>query len=450
MQRDSINFATMGIPKMFGKLLIPTLLGMLSTATLIIAEGIFVGHGVGSDGLAAINIACPLFTITAGIGLMFGIGASIVASIHLSQNKIKAAQINITQAFIVSSILMLLISAVIAFFREDVAYLFGSSEHLLPLVMEYLVWMAPFLVFCMIMNLGLFVIRLDGSPIYAMCCSVIPAVINFIMCWLFVMKLDWGVKGAAMATAVGVTVGGFMVITYVVFFSRKLHLYRLKISRKSLILTGRNIGYMMKLGSSAFLGEMAISVMVLMGNYAFIKTLGDDGVAAFGVACYCFPLIYMFGNAIAQSAQPIISYNYGAGHWTRVRKTTTISLGTAIICGLGAMAATIIFCKPLVSAFLDPTCKAYLIATQGMPYFAVGYVFFAFNMASVGYYQSIEKAKRANIYTLLRGFIFLVICFLVFPQLLNIKGIWLAVPFAEMLTSVVIVCRYFCDRRINR
>ncbi|MDD2611589.1 MAG: MATE family efflux transporter, partial [Bacteroidales bacterium] len=121
-----------------------------------------------------------------------------------------------------------------------------------------------------------------------------------------------------------------------------------------------------------------------------------------------------------------------------------------IICGLGAMAATIIFCKPLVSAFLDPTCKAYLIATQGMPYFAVGYVFFAFNMASVGYYQSIEKAKRANIYTLLRGFIFLVICFLVLPQLLNIKGIWLAVPFAEMLTSVVIVGRYFSDRRINR
>jgi len=398
MPRDSINYGTMSIPTIFSRLFFPTLLGMLSTATLIVAEGIFVGRGVGSDGLAAINIASPLFMITTGIALMFGIGSSIVASIHLSHNKTKAARINITQAVIVASVIMLLISVLVLSFRVEVAYLFGSSDKLLPLVLVYIDWLTPFLIFNMIMSMGLFIIRLDGSPVYAMLCNIIPAILNLVLCWLFVIKFDWGIKGAALATSIGVTLGGLMVLIYSMFFTNKLSLFKLKLNRSNLLNSLRDVVYMAKLGSSAFLGEMAISVMVLIGNYVFIHALGEDGVAAFSVACYCFPVIYMFGNAVAQSAQPIISFNYGAGNLARVKKTIGISLGTALFCGFGATTLSILFCKPLVALFLDPTCNAYQIATQGIPYFSIGYLFFAFNMAAVGYYQSVEKAKLANIY----------------------------------------------------
>jgi len=442
MPRKTINFGTMSIPIIFGRLFFPTLLGMLSVATLIVAEGIFVGRGVGSDGLAAINIASPLFMITTGIALMFGIGSSIVASIHLSHDNIKAARINLTQAVIVASLIMLLISALVLGFREQVAYMFGSSDKLLPMVLVYIEWLTPFLIFNMIMSMGLFIIRLDGSPVYAMLCNVIPAILNLVLCWLFVIKFDWGIKGAAMATSIGVTFGGAMVIIYSVFFSSKLQLHKLKFNRSFLWKSFRDVVYMAKLGSSAFMGEMAITAMVLIGNYVFIYALGEDGVAAFSVACYCFPVIYMLGNAVAQSAQPIISYNYGAGDMARVKKTVGISIGTALFCGFGAMAGSILFCKPLVALFLDPTGNAYQIATQGIPYFSIGYLFFAFNMAAVGYYQSIEKAKLANIYTLFRGFIFMIICFLTLPQLFHVTGIWLAVPFSEMLTAFLIVGWY--------
>lgn len=446
-KRDSLDFETMNISKLFSKILIPTLLGMAFSATLTITDGIFVGHGVGSDGLAAVNIVAPLYMITTGIGLMFGVGASIVASIHLSQGKTKTARINVTQSIIASLSVMVLISTLILCFHKEVGYLFGSSDMLLPQVLEYMDWVAPFLLFSMIMNMGLFIIRLDGSPVYAMLCNAIPAVLNFVLCYLFVIKLGWGVKGSAIACSIGVVTGGIMAITYLMFLSKTLNLYRLKISKKSFLLSVRNIRYMIRLGSSALLGEISVASMMVIGNYVFIGTLGEDGVAAFSVACYCFPFVFMISNAISQSAQPIISYNYGCGKFDRVNKAIHLSLVTSLFCGVAAMLAVILFCKPLVASFISPSSNAYNIAINGMPYFASGFVLFAINITSIGYYQSIEKAKRATAYTLFRGVFFMIVCFLILPSFLGEKGIWLSVPCSELLTMIVIVSLCILDNR---
>ena len=126
--KDSIDFGAMNISKLFRKLLIPTVLGMVFSAIFVITDGIFVGKGVGSDALAAVNITAPLFMITTGIGLMFGVGASVVASIHLSHGKQKVAGINITQALVFSSLLIFLLSAFCFFLIEPVGRLLGSSD----------------------------------------------------------------------------------------------------------------------------------------------------------------------------------------------------------------------------------------------------------------------------------------------------------------------------------
>ena len=271
MMQDSIDFGTMNIPKLFRMMFIPTLLGMVLSATINIADGIFVGRGVGSDALAAVNIVAPFFMLATGIGLMFGVGASIVASIHLSHQKVKVANINITQALSVSLCIMLSLSLLVMTFRTEVALLLGSSEQLLPSVLEYMNWIVPFLAFYMLLNIGLFIIRLDGSPTYAMLCSAIPALINLTLDYIFVFPLHWGLMGAALASAISVIVGSIMIVVYIVGFSKVLHLYRPKFSLKSILLTIRNIGYMVKLGSSAFLTEAAIACMMLVGNYIFMR-----------------------------------------------------------------------------------------------------------------------------------------------------------------------------------
>lgn len=448
--KDSIDFSSMEISTLFRKLLIPTVLGMVFSAIFVITDGIFVGKGIGSDALAAVNITAPLFMITAGIGLMFGVGSSVVASIHLSQGKRRVASINITQALVFSTLLILIMSALCFYYIEPLAKLLGSSDRLLPLAVEYMAWYLPFLVFYEILNIGMFCIRLDGSPTYAMMCNAVAAILNIILDYIFIFEFGWGMMGAAFATSLGTVVGGLMTLIYLLKFSRSLHLCRIKLSIKSMMLTLRNVGYMIKLGSSAFISEASIACMMFLGNYVFIHYLGEDGVAAFSIACYFFPIIFMVYNAIAQSAQPIISYNFGAGQPDRVRKALHLAIRTALICGISFFIITVLCRQNIVSLFIDRNYAAFDIAVNGIPYFDIGFIFFAFNMIGIGYYQSVERGQRAMIITLLRGVVFMLIGFLVLPKILGVPGIWLAVPFAELLTMLYIIGIYFKDRLIVR
>ena len=200
--RDALDYGEMRVSKLFYKLFFPTLLGLLSSVLLNLADGIFVGQGVGSDALAAINIAAPMFLVSTGIALMFGSGASIVAAVHLSKGNRKAANINVTQAFTVGLLLMLTIVVIVNVFPRQTAALFGGSEALYPLVHDYLFWVSPCFCFMIINIVGTFAIRLDGSPNFSMTINTLSALVNIVLGRLFIFPLDMGIKGAAIATSI--------------------------------------------------------------------------------------------------------------------------------------------------------------------------------------------------------------------------------------------------------
>lgn len=234
MERDAIDFEKERVPVLFRKLLIPTLLGTISISAVTAIDGIFVGHGVGADGVAAVNIVVPIYQIISGLGLMIGAGCSVVASIHLSRQNTRVAQLNISQAIILTSLLTFLLCVSVMTFPEQTARLLGSSDTLMPQVVDYIHWIMPCFVFDMWSMIGLFIIRLDGSPRYAMWCNIIPAVLNAVLDWLFIFPLGMGVKGAAIATSLSITVGGIMALVYLLFFANSLKIILLKISKKSI------------------------------------------------------------------------------------------------------------------------------------------------------------------------------------------------------------------------
>lgn len=439
LERDSIDFGKSKIGPLFRSIFFPTLLSMVFTSLLTVVDGIFVGQGVGSDALAAVNIVAPLFLVTTGIALMFGVGVSVVASIHLSQGNNKAADINVTQALVVAPMLMAILSVILYFGRIPFLRLMGCSDVLMPLALQYLIPLLPGCVFILIETIGTFVIRLDGSPRFASAVGIVPGILNIFLDWLFVFPMKMGIAGSSVATTVCCAIASAMVAWYMLRRSQSVRLYRLKLSRTSLYLTVRNIGYMSRSGFSSMLGELAMSMIMLTGNYVFIRWMGEDGVAAFSVACYLYPIVFMVNNSVAQSAQPIISFNYGAGKGDRVREAFRLSLRTAAICGLLATAVLTLGATPLISLFLQAGTKPYEIATAGLPLFAVSSVFFALNIAIIGYYQSIELNGRATLYMLLRGLVFLVPAFILMPQLIFPQGMWLAVPVSECLTLGVIL-----------
>lgn len=448
MNRDSIDLGTVRISRLFRKYLVPTLLGMLSMCAVTATDGIFVGRGVGSDGLAAVNICVAPCMLMMGIGLMLGVGASVVSSIHLASGNVKAARLNITQSLLCGTLAVALFLLISLPWPVATARLLGSSETLMPQVLDYMPWMFVNCLFQIWCAIGLFVVRLDGSPKYAMWCNVLPGVLNVVLDYLFIFPLGMGIRGAAIATFVSCFAGFIMVVAYLTGIASQLRLKRLKISRKSLKLTLRNIGYQCKIGISALLGEATMGVLMLTGNIVFMKYLGDNGVGAFSIACYYCPFAFMIGNAIAQSAQPIISYNYGMAAFSRVRATERLAILSAVVIGLFVTLSFRFFPKPLIGLFLHSDSEAFGIATSGMPLFATAFLFFIFNLTAIGYFQSVERVMPSVVFALLRGAVFLVPAFLLLPRWFGVDGIWLALCISELLTSVSIIVYYFSNKII--
>lgn len=439
MNRDAIDFAKEPVGRLFRKMLVPTLVSMVSLVILNLTDGAFVGHGAGSDALAAINIAAPIFNLLAGVGIMFGIGCSVVASIHLAQGRKKAANINITQALMGGVVLTIIISALMLSDLAATCRLFGSNESLIPLASSYLKWIAISEPLIMLHMVGGFIVRLDGSPKFAMVTSLVGTILNIFLDWLFIFPFQWGLEGAAIATSFSFSISGLMVLGYLIFTPQTLHLYRLRFTIKSLRLTLRNLAYQSKMGFSAMLGEVAVSGAIITGNYVFIHYQGEHGVAAYSVACYCFPVIFMMANAIVQSAQPIVSFAYGATDTKRLSEARSVMLRWAFVTGI-AVSIIMFLCSNIITQmFLDTKEPAYAICNGGLPYFGLGVLFLTLNIVIIGYLQSIKQALQATIFTILRGFLIVIPTFILLPMMIGNIGMWLAIPVAELITLIFIL-----------
>lgn len=440
-QPKGLDFGGGNIPKLFRALFFPTLAAMVFDAMFVIVDGIFVGHGVGPAGIAAISIVSPLFAIVSGTGLMFGIGASVLASISLAKKERSEADTTLTQAFAVGSLLMLTIALLCFLFAGNVVEFLGCSENLRQNCIAYLHWLLPGTVFLMFQYIGMMLIRVDGSPKYAMFCNIIPGLLNVFLDWLFIFPLGLGIKGAAMATSASCILGGAMAVFYFLRLSEVLNFARLKMTLTGMANALRHASHIIKIGFATLLTELAMSVMLFTANHMFIRLLGDNGVAAFSIACYLFPFLFSVNNSVAEAIQPIISYNFGAGKTDRIKKALRTALIAAAICGVIEVISIAGGAKYLVMMFLDPDAEAFDLACSGLPKFALCGIFFALNIALIGYYQAMKQAAKATFFTLLRGMIFVVPSLLFLPCLLGVSGLWLAIPFSELLTLAIIASR---------
>lgn len=442
-----LDFGKTPVPKLFSSLFFPTLIGLLAGSILNIADGIFVGRGVGSNALAAVNIAAPIFLISTGISLLFASGVSVAAGIHLGRGETDKAKEKITLAFCAGTALIVLIALFAITTPSTFCKLFGGNEELRPLVNSYLSWVAPGTVLYVAIIIGMFVIRLDGSPRFAMMMNVIMSATNILLDYVFVFPLHMGIKGAAIATTISTLPGMGMVMWYFLRGKKDIGLCGLSLSGKKAKEHLADILHMARLGAPTFIAETAICCMMIVGNFMFMKYFREDGVAAFGVACYLFPLVFMFGNSIANSLLPIVSYNLGQNNLTRIRATFRLSLFTGLICGLTVSVAGILFGREATGIFLDTSTGAYKIGAHGLPLFSSAYVLFTLNIVIVGYLQGLGKFKPAALFMLLRGYILVIPAFLILPGIIGPTGLWIAVSVSE---GISLVCEIFYLLRYKR
>lgn len=446
MSKLKMDYAGGSIGKLFIKQLVPNILGMVFGALFIIVDGIFVGNGLGSDALAAINIVVPIFTVMTGIGLMFGMGAAIIATIHLSRGKRSSANVVITESFIISSLLMFLCSIIGVCFPDEIVILLGAPSGIVSQASEYLITFSCFSVFQMALSSLPFFVRIS-SPNYSLLCLSVATVLNIILDYLFIFVFKWGLFGAAFATGLGQAVGTIMLIGFLMRKSSPIRFVRPRINRRNIQFALGNTASICRLGFPVLLSEITISVMAVTGNYTFSRYIGVDGVAAFSVINYLFPVVFMVFNAVIQSAQPIVSYNYGLRQPARYIKAVRLALFSAIGISTVFVLVSTLFNQVIVSMFIpDLTNPAGILAAEGLPYFSLDFIFFGINVVAIGYYMSIGNVRRALIFTTIRG-ILPVICFLILPVWFGTVGIWLSVPVAEILSASVVAVVVFAKRK---
>ena len=157
------------------------------------------------------------------------------------------------------------------------------------------------------------------------------------------------------------------------------------------------------------------------------------------MGCYCLPIVFMMGNAIVQSVQPIISFAYGVGDVERLAKARAIALRTALMFGVLGMCFIALGADTISGIFLRTDCRAYDLCREGLPYYSPAFLIIAVNIVLIGYMLSTEAARPATIFTLLRGFIFSIPSFIVMPQIVGVSGLWIALPVAEAMTMVLML-----------
>ena len=446
-EKQGIDYGGERIPRLFRTIFIPTLLGMLADVAFMLTDGIFVGHGVGPEGLACVNLIAPTMMLITGIGMMFGMGASVVAAIHLAKDATADARRKVTQAFGAAICLSLVAVALLYSFPKGVMRILGVSDQLRPLAGEYFFWFVPTCFFIMIQIVGSFIIRLDGSPRYSMMATVVPSVLNIILDYTFIFPCGLGLKGAALATDIGTCAGALMVFFYMFRRARSLKFCR---PGKAFRGSGPELLEIMKVGFAGLVMEFSASMLILCGNRSFGACLADPGVAAFSVICYIFPVIANIFYAAASSAQPIVSYNHGAGNNARALATLRYSIFVSVGFAALAVLSFVFFAPTIISVFLKDGSETFALASAGLPLFSAGLIFMGFNTPVIGYFQSIERAGASILMTLLRGFALVALAFALLPRLLGTPGLWLAVPAAEAVSAAVCALLLRRDARSRR
>lgn len=429
------------VKEIFIKYLIPSIAGMMGLSLNILFDTIFIGQGVGSEGLAALNIAIPIFNIFSSIALLLGIGGATAVSVSMGKKEYDKVNKIFTTSMIINVSIGIFLTVIGIFFTEKICYLLGATPDVLDMVKSYLgviVWFSW--AFLMSNTLTVFV-RNDKNPRLAMWSMLIGNFANIVFDFVFIFIFNWGMKGAAIATTMSPVITIILLSTHFIRGNNtlKFKLDKLKIDKNI-------INRILKNGFPSFIMELSSGLIIFAFNMSISNIEGAIGVSAYSIIANISLVCVAIFNGIAQAIQPIISINYGAKKYERVHEALKLAIKTSVIFGSIFYAAGVLFPEKIVLLFNSGDAKLMEMTCGGIKLYFIAFLFMGANIARVSYFQSIENSKASTLVSLCRGVIFVLISLLILPMILGINGVWITIPIVEV-ASMIIAC--VCMKRID-
>ncbi len=433
LQKDSII-------RLFMSYLLPAIASGVITSLYIIVDGIFIGKGIGSQGLAAVGLVVPMFTMFSGLSLVFGIGGSTQSSIAIARGNNDEASKYFTHSVLGITVLMTFFIVLVLIFKESILTMFGAQGELLELSSIYLSVMILFgIPYALALVLSMFV-RVEGFPKLAMTATVIGALINVVFDYVFIFEFKWGIFGAALATGMG---NIFATAVLLVFFLKKKGQLRFIISGSTPNTVGLKIKQVyvniLAIGAPTFLDQAFVSIIIIVYNKRLMNLIGEAGVSAYSAIGFLMPFSIMIFVGIAQALQPIISANYGSRQIERINEAVSIALKTGVMVGLVFVLAAFTIDKQIMGLFISVGDPAYEVGKEAFRFYFASYLFVGVVMVINSYFQSIEEPKYALYLTLLRGAVIIFPAMFLMSNIWHVSGMWYAVLFTEVVTMLIAI-----------
>ena len=421
---------TESITSLFLKYLIPSVTGTLSVGVLIFIDTVFIGRGVGSMGLAALNTAIPAFTLYSSTGLLLGMGGATAAAIDSGRGSVRGKNKIFSHAIILSLGIGILFTLLQGIFIDGLTSVLGATDTLFPMVKSYLGIISKFTLFYLVPHVLNAFIRNDGNPNLTMIGMVVCGIINIILDYIFIFIFGWGMAGAALAT--GLSQVGYFLILILHFYSPR---NTLRIQRRSFQL--KTATRIFRIGFPSFLNDTSMGIAIFAFNLVLFKIKGDLAVSAYSIILNINFLIYLIFVGISQACQPLLSINYGAGNHKRVDETMKLGFLTASLVAIATIILLIVFKYPVIKLFNNKDMELIRMAAVGMPIFFSATLFMGLNIIFAILFQAVENSSVSSLLTFLRGLGLIIAGLTLLPRFLGIVGVWGTPLFAETITLIV-------------
>lgn len=407
----------------------PAMVSNVAFFLFTIVDGIFVGHGVGTDALGAVNLCMPFVMVLGALIMLSVVGGVTVAAIRLGRGDTDGANQAFMHSFTATVIITAAMSLAGILFTGPIARLLGATDVFYEYVKEYLFWYCVFALANGLLTFANNFGRNDGATILVSTANVLATVVNIFLDWLFVFPLQMGLKGAAIATGISGLIAAILVMTY--FFRGKstLHFKPFSFDPKLLRkIFGR--------GTPEAVNQFSAPIATLCTNLMLVKLLDETAVNAYSIICYVASFSVAIFFATGVGLQPLFGQCYGSKDEKGLK--FYLHAGMAINLG-GSILITILLLfvgEPIAALFgADPQTLDRVVTY--MPMYAWGFIFMSLNTIISAYLYSTKRTKPALILNTCRSLLFNTAVILLVPTIWGGNAIWFTMGIYEMLSLIL-------------
>ncbi|EMC0483978.1 MATE family efflux transporter [Campylobacter jejuni] len=413
-------FSTLSPFRLFVKCAVPNVISMAFISFYYIVDGIFVGKYLGSDALAALALIIPFIMMSFALADMIAIGSAVQISMHLGLGKKNLARRIFSSSMLIIFIISCFIGILEYFLGPVLIDCLNVSNEIKTMAKE-----------CMFVFALDNYLRICGKTAYSMVMNVIIALSNIVLDFIFIVELGWGLFSAALATCLGLVLGGIFGIFPFLFQNLELKISSLYMNLKIF----KNILYN---GSSEFFGNISGSLYSIFANFVLLKISDTQAVAAFSIVLYIDSFIIMLIIAMGDAMQPALSYNYAKKDFSRIKAIIKVAFFAGGFLSLFSIVLILIFGENLITLFTKENNQEFkTFAYTALTLFAFNYFFAWFNVLSGSFLTAFNKASFSLVLSLAQN-LFIPLFFLLFlSYFIGLNGVWLSPFFAEFCVLIL-------------